>query len=175
MVQAIEHGDEMTSAGKEEMIVAVAIAGDDEYVAVGFMNGKVGIYEPTFSQPMTSFSAHQEYLLNVAISSNKVIATASHDKTAKLWTVQGAATCRQTLTGHTDYMLGVAFSPRDPVVFTGSKDETIKCWNVRNGENLFTLEGHKNTLFQIDHHPTSRTIVSCSGDGLVCVWDYDLP
>jgi WD40 repeat protein len=175
MVKAIQHGGEGMATGKEENIVAVAIAGDDEYVSVGFMSGNVGIYEPTFAQPMTSFAAHQEYLLNVAMSPNNVIATASHDKTAKLWMLRGVATCRQTLTGHEDYVLGVVFSPRDPVVFTGSKDETIKCWSVKTGQELFTLTGHRNTLFQIDHHPTGRTIVSCSGDGLVCLWDYDLP
>jgi hypothetical protein len=175
LLKSITHGNEASANGTDDMIVAIAISGDDEYVAVGFMNGVVGIYEPTFSQPMTSFAAHREFLLNLAISSSNVIATASHDKTAKLWTVRGVASCRHTLAGHTDYVLGVAFSPTDPVVFTGSKDETIKCWGVKHGADLFTLIGHKNTLFQIDHHPTQRAIVSCSGDGLICIWDYTLP
>jgi WD40 repeat protein len=157
------------------MIAAIAIGVDDEYVAVWFMNGSVGLYDPDFSQPMTSFQAHNEFLLNVVISKDDVIATASHDHTAKLWLVRGVTTCKQTLNGHTDCVLAISFSPRDPILFTGSKDETIKCWNQKTGECLFTLNGHKNTLFQIDHHPTERTIVSCSGDGLVCIWDYGLP
>jgi WD40 repeat protein len=175
LLKSIAHGNEAAAGGTDDMIVAIAISADDEYVAVGFMNGVIGIYEPTFSQPMTSFAAHQEFLLNIAISSNNIIATASHDATAKLWTVRGIASCRQKLAGHTDYVLGVTFSPMDPIVFTGSKDETIKCWSVKHGANLFTLIAHKNTLFQIDHHPMQRTIVSCSGDGVICIWDYALP
>jgi WD40 repeat protein len=175
VVKSIQHGVENGQIGKEEMIVAIAIASDDEYLAVGFMNGVVGIYDADFSQPMTSFAAHNEYMLNVALSRNDVIATASRDKSAKLWTIRGVASCKQTLTGHTDYVLTVAFSPIDPVVFTGSKDETVRCWNVTTGQQLFTLKGHGNTLFQIDHHPSKRTIVSCSGEGLICVWDYELP
>jgi WD40 repeat protein len=175
IVKSVQHGPENGSVGKEEMIVAVAIGSEDAFVAVGFMSGVVGIYDPDFAQPMTSFSAHQVFLLNVAVSRTDVIATASHDQTAKLWTIRGVASCRQTLTGHSDYVLTVSFSPNDPVVFTGSKDETIKCWNVATGRDLVTLRGHGNTLFQIDHHPTSRTIVSCSGEGLVCMWDYELP
>jgi WD40 repeat protein len=172
LLKTLQHGAE---AGKEDMIAAIAIGVDDEYVAVGFMNGAVGLYDPTFSQPMTHFQAHTEFLLNVVISKDDIIGTASHDRTAKLWLVRGVSTCRQTLTGHTDCVLAIAFSPKDPVLFTGSKDETIKCWNKKTGENLFTLKGHRNTLFQIDHHPSERTIVSCSGDGLVCLWDYGLP
>jgi WD40 repeat protein len=173
LVKAIQHGIE-GNTGKEEMIAAVAIAPDDEYIAVGFMNGAVGLYEPTFSQPMSSFQAHAECLLNVVISKTNLIATSSHDRTTKLWVIRGLPTCRIVLTGHLDCVLTVAFSPKDPIMFTGSKDETIKCWSSSSGENLFTLTGHRNTLFQIDHHPTERTIVSCSGEGLVCIWDYNL-
>jgi hypothetical protein len=170
----VPHGVE-GSVGKEEMIVAIALGSDDEFIAVGFMNGTIGMYDQAFSQPMSSFQGHQQYLLNVVVSPQDMIATASHDKTAKLWTLRGVASCRQTLRGHSDYVLAIAFAPEDPVVFTGSKDEKLKCWNQKTGECLFTLSGPRNTLFQLDHHPRERTFVSCSGDGLVCVWDYDLP
>jgi WD40 repeat protein len=174
LFKSVPHGVD-GSIRKEEMIVAIAMGTDDEYIAVGFMSGIVGMYEPTFSQPISTFVAHQEFLLNVVISPQDMIATASHDKTAKLWTLRGVASCKQTLRGHSDFVLTVAFAPHDPVVFTGSKDEKIKCWNQKTGEMLFTLNAHKNTLFQVDHHPFERTILACSGDGLVCLWDYLLP
>jgi WD40 repeat protein len=160
---------------KEEMITAIAIATDEEYVAVGFMNGTVGLYVAAFAQPMSSFQAHPEFLFHVAISPKALIATASHDKTARLWVIRGVPTCRRVLAGHTYCVLTLAFSPTEGVLFTGSKDETIKCWSEETGENLFTLTGHKNTVFQIDHHPHDRTIVCCSGDGIVSVWDYTVP
>jgi WD40 repeat protein len=172
LIRVIQHGTE-GKLTKDEMVVAVAV--DEDFIGVGFMSGTIGIYEPSFTQPMISFHAHNEFLLNLIISRAGMMATASHDKTAKLWVIRGVASCKQTLQGHGDYVLAIAFPPRDPVVFTGSKDETIKCWNQKTGDLLFTINGHKNTLFQIDHHPTERTIVSCGGDGLVCVWEYDLP
>jgi WD40 repeat protein len=173
-LRTIQHGVE-GSPNKEDMVVSIAFSSDDEFIAVGFMSGTIGIYEPTFQQPMSSFQAHSALLLNVVISNSDVIATASQDKTAKLWVIRGVASCKQVLQGHSDFVLAIAFSPRESVVFTGSKDETIKGWNQKTGEMMFTLTGHKNTLFQIDHHPLERTIVSCGGDGLVCAWDYDLP
>ena len=166
----IQHGKE--SQKPDEVIVSLSVASDDEYVAVGFMNGTVGIYEPTFSQPMSVFAAHDEYLLSISVGTNGLIATTSGDKTAKIWMLKNMASCKHTLVGHEDFVLRCTFAPSDPLVFTGSKDETIKCWNYNTGANLFTLTGHKNTVFQVDHHPTAKTIVSCSGEGLVCVWDY---
>jgi WD40 repeat protein len=172
LIRSIQHG---TEGQKEDTIAAIAIGLDDEYIAVGFMSGTIGLYEPTFSQPMSSFQAHSDFLLNVVISNKDIIATASHDQTTKLWVIRGVPTCKKVLTGHTDCVLAIAFAPRDSVLFTGSKDETIKCWSQTSGENLFTLTGHRNTLFQIDHHPIDRTIVSCSGEGLLCLWDYNIP
>lgn len=167
----------MISYGKDgsdqNEIVSLSVAPGDDFVAVGFMSGTVGIYEPTFSQPAMTFQAHNKFLLNVTVSPSGLIGTASHDKTAKVWLVRGVARCKMELSGHTGLVLTVAFAPKEPIVFTGSKDETIKCWDYSTGENLFTLMGPKNTVFQIDHHPTAKTIVSCSGDGLVCVWDYN--
>jgi WD40 repeat protein len=171
LVEHATHG----AVTKDEMIVALAVGSDDEYLAVGFMNGAVGMYETTFTQPISTFVAHSEFLLNVVISPQDMIATASHDKTAKLWALRGVASCRQVLKGHKDYVLAIAFAANGSVVFTGSKDETIKGWNQKTGDLLFTLKGHKNTVFQIDAHPTENKILACSGDGLVCLWEYTLP
>jgi WD40 repeat protein len=171
LIKVIDHARNGAPA-HNEMIVAIAIGGGNEYIAVGFMNGSVGMYERTFTQPMSTFSAHNECLLNVVMSDEDMLATASHDKTAKLWTLRGIASCQQVLNGHTDFVLAIAFAPRDPILFTGSKDETIKCWHQKTGEALFTVTAHKNTVFQLDPHPRERKILSCSGDGLVCLWEY---
>lgn len=175
-IKTIQHGStDENSRSKEDMIIGMSMASNDGFVSVGFMNGSVGIYDPTFDQPMISFIAHSEYLLDITTSVTDMIATASHDHTAKLWTLRGVATCRNVLQGHKDFVLTVCFSPMDQILFTGSKDETINAWDQSSGELLFTLLAHKNTLFQVDHHPTERVLVSCSGDGLVCLWDYKMP
>jgi WD40 repeat protein len=111
---------------KDNMIVAIAMGADDEFICVSFMNGVVGMFDPALSQPMTQFTTHQELLLDVAVSSAGMIATASHDKTTKLWTLKGVASYTSVLEGHQDFLLAVAFAPNDQVVLTGSKDETIK-------------------------------------------------
>lgn len=137
-----------------------------------------------------SYEVHQKPLLGVTISSkNNAIATCSRDNTAKIWDISKIPNIqesnstqaiiqnyhpllRTTLEGHDDFVTSATFSPIDDILFTGSKDEKIKAWDSINGELLFTINAHQNTVFSIKHHPTKRIFVSCSGDGLICVWNY---
>jgi WD40 repeat protein len=144
----------------------------DGHIAVGSLDRKVGIHDAVFSQPILYFEAHDEPLLNIVSAPSGVIATSSCDKTAKLWSLMGAACCTSELRGHTDAVVAIAMTPRDSIMFTGSKDETIRAWSTKNEDRLFALYAHKNTVFDIDAHPTERLIVSCGADGLVCVWEY---
>ena len=175
LVRCIQHGNENNGGrlNREGAIVSLATDSEESCVTVGFMNGCVGIYEPTFTQPMNTFSAHSEYLLSVeTVPDASAVVTTSHDTTAKLWMLRGIATCKHTFTGHSDYVLSVTMTKNNPLMVTGSKDETIKGWNRKSGELLFTINGHRNTLFELHHHPSQKAFVSCSGDGLVCVWEY---
>jgi WD40 repeat protein len=170
IVKRLQHGQ----GGNDGAIVDIATTPDSEFYAVGFMNGSIGIYNNQFEEPMTSFNAHGQILIGLALSPfDETIATVSQDRAAKVWVVKGVASCKHTLTGHTDFVLTAAFSARAQIMITGSKDQTIKMWQYKVGRLLCTIQAHRNTLFEIDHHPRERCFVSCSGDGVICVWDYD--
>jgi WD40 repeat protein len=169
-VKRLQHGQ----GGNDGAIVDIATTPDSEFYAVGFMKGSIGIYNDQFEEPMTSFNAHAQILMGLALSPfDETIATVSQDRAAKVWVLKGVASCKHTLTGHTDVVLTAAFSARAQIMITGSKDQTIKMWQYKAGRLLCTIQAHRNTLFQIDHHPRERCFVSCSGDGVICVWDYD--
>jgi WD40 repeat protein len=48
----------------------------------------------------------------------------------------------RTLTGHTDRVTSVSFSPDGRLLASGSDDKTIKLWRVADGALVRTLEGH---------------------------------
>lgn len=198
LIKVLQHGSE--SSGKlnhEGAIVSLATEPDESFICVGFMKGTVGIYEPTFTQPLNSFVAHNEYLQSVkTVPNESAIVTTSHDKTAKLWALHTIASCKHVFTGHKDFVICSEIAPPDIIynnkyknktkyksknrvqnilMLTGSKDETLKGWNRETGEELFSITGHRNTLFEINHHPSEMAFVSCSGDGLICMWEYSLP
>jgi WD40 repeat protein len=162
--------------GTDDTIVEIATTPEVPFYAVGFMTGMVGIYNSRLESPMVQFNAHTAVLMNLSVSGfDDTLGTASQDKDVKVWTMRGVASCKHTLEGHTDYVLSLAFSPLSPVMITGSKDRTIRMWQHKTGRPLCTVIAHRNTLFEIDHHPSQKSFVSCGGDGLVCVWDYDNP
>lgn len=161
---------------KEEYIVDIVFGFDESFIIVGFMNGKVGIYDANFSQDMSTFLAHQMPLLSVSSSrQSELICTASQDNTLKVWSIRALATCKQTLISHTNYVVTSAFSLNDQYLFSGSKDESLKLWNISTGDIECSINAHNNTVFKIDHHPTEYSILTCGGDGMVCYWEYDLP
>ena len=67
-------------------------------------------------------------VIGVAFSPDgRLLATASHDGTARLWD-PATGEPRRTLTGHTDAVIGVAFSPDGRLLATASHDKTARLW-----------------------------------------------
>ncbi|TFY54734.1 hypothetical protein EVJ58_g8685 [Rhodofomes roseus] len=63
----------------------------------------------------------------------KHVASASTDKTVRVWDAQTGALVLPPLTGHTDTVWSVAFSPDARHIATGSKDKTVRIWDVTVG------------------------------------------
>ena len=86
---------------------------------------------------------HTDYVKYVAVSpDNTLIASASYDKTVRLWDV---ATRRlvKTLEGHGSMVTSVTFSVDGSYVISGSDDKTIRIWHTRTGEAVGqAMTGH---------------------------------
>ncbi len=76
----------------------------------------------------------------------KRLATASGDKTAKVW---DAASGQELLTlrGHIGAVYSVAWSPDGKRLATASGDQTAKVWDAASGQELLTLHGHSNAVY----------------------------
>lgn len=66
-----------------------------------------------------------------------MIATASDDKTVKLWKRHGSLL--RTLDGHSDVVWGISFSPDGKTLASASKDETVILWNLTQDLDLDRL------------------------------------
>lgn len=100
----------------------------------------------------------------------KSIATASEDKTAKVWSQNGALLA--TLSGHADEVTYVSFSSDGKLLVTASKDKTAKVWRS-DGSLLTTLKGHTNTVNQARFSPDGTLVATAGEDRSVRVWKID--
>jgi WD40 repeat protein len=104
----------------------------------------------------------------------QMIASASSDRTLRVWSVHGEHL--QTLTGHTNWVTCLAFSPDGRYLVSGSRDNMIKVWMLDQRNNLFnetaaaTLRGHEGPVLDVCFSPDGELIASASEDTTVRIW-----
>jgi WD40 repeat protein len=73
--------------------------------------------------------------------------------------------------GHSDSVYSVAFSPDGGTLASGSHDNTVKLWDVKDGELLGTLSGHSDWVSCVAFSPDGGILASGSTDNTVKLWD----
>jgi hypothetical protein len=78
---------------------------------------------------------------------------------------------RLTLRGHKGVVFSISFSPDGKMLASGSRDGTIKIWNISDGQTLFTLTGHAKDVKSVAFSPDGKILASASMDGTLKIWD----
>lgn len=77
-----------------------------------------------------------------------------------------------TLTGHTDSVGAVAFSSDGKNLASGSKDKTIKIWELATGKIIHTLEGDKSPVWAVVFSSDNKQLVTGSFFWRVLLWNW---
>ena len=77
----------------------------------------------------------------------------------------------RTLTGHTWWVFGAAFSPDGRLLVTASADNTARLWDPATGDCLRTLTGHDGSVWGAGFSPDGRLLATASRDRTARLWD----
>jgi WD40 repeat protein len=78
---------------------------------------------------------------------------------------------RQTLTGHSDEITSFVISPDSQILASGSKDKTIKLWNLKTGQLIHTLNKHLDAITALVISSDGELLASGSKDKTIKLWN----
>ena len=105
----------------------------------------------------------------------QLVASGDVEGCIRLWELQqsGPASCVQTITGHANWVGGLAFAPDGRTLASASWDGTVKLWEVPSGHLRETLRGHTDWVNRVAWSPDGRTLASAGRDQTIWLWDIE--
>ncbi len=73
--------------------------------------------------------------------------------------------------GHSASVKAVAVSADGKYVATGSRDKTLKIWNLQTGAEIRTFSGHSHTVNGVEFSPDGKYLLSSSADNTAKLWN----
>jgi WD40 repeat protein len=121
-------------------------------------------------EELASYYNGPGYITDLAYSPDgHLLAVSNTHNQITLWDMR-TNTIARTLTGHTDDVSCIAFSPNGQLLAAGAggwdlpSDSTIKLWRVSDGVLLQTFTGHGIWTYTISFHPSGQLLASSGRD-----------
>ncbi|MGW3203783.1 nSTAND1 domain-containing NTPase [Streptomyces sp. NPDC001135] len=166
----VEHTDPSLAAQLD--LVAHRLRPDDK----GTYSRLISIGNAPLATPLSGHTG-AVYLTSFS-PDGKTLATASYDRTVRLWNVADPHRPQplgKPLTGHTSWVSSAVFSPDGHTLASAGDDGTIRLWDVTDPARPAPigkpLTGHRGTIYLIAFSPDGHTLASAGEDHTVRLWN----
>jgi WD40 repeat protein len=155
----------------QAMAVWVAFSPDGRYLAAG-SSSKIRVWDVESGKAWATLKGHSNHVWGVAfLDGGRILASASVDRTVKLWEVARAASERDVLTMHAGWVGSLIFTPDGRTLISIGSDAWIREWEVATGRQLARLGAPevKKSVLCLAISRDGRTLA----DGSFGLWDRE--
>jgi WD40 repeat protein len=192
-------GDPAALPGRHsKRIPSMAFNPTKPWIATAGEDGKLCLWDLSQNWPKLIWeqeATHQPDVHGIAFNADgSLLGSAGGDYLANVWNISDmtglahdpnapykahAIEPRFTLSGHTDSVWSIAFSPDGKRIATGGYDRTIRIWDIAHRDKdgkeepltVGTLSGQEGTIFALAFSADSKLLASGASDGSVDLWD----
>ena len=151
---------------------------DGKTLATQTFNNTFKLWNVATLRELISFEGYGSHYGAIEFSPDgrKLAVPRNADQAITLWDVSVLQSYRgespeAILTGHSEEINAVAFSPDGVSLASGSDDTTIILWDLTTGHKIVTLTGHTSNVHCLAFSPDGRTLASGGNDGTVRLWN----
>jgi TIR domain/WD domain, G-beta repeat len=150
---------------------SVAFTPDGKFIAAGGWDASIQLWNVANGQlQVPGISGFQGHAAPFSPDGQMIAGGAQTGNNVVLWDV---ATRRvlKTLSGHTDKVQSVAFSPDGKLLASGGNDHLVFLWDLGGAQPGRKLVGHSDEVISVAFSTGGKWIASASFDQTVTVWD----
>jgi WD40 repeat protein len=148
-----------------------------------YVSGEIKVWDVARRANVATFKDHRRMVNCLAFRpGGKLLASASDDGTARLWSVTGqqlkghqmvydaAADARKLRRRFPDAVTSAVFSPDGKLLAFDRNDQVVVLWDVDAGREKATLAGHRDFVRRLLFGPDGKTLASAGDEGIK-LWD----
>lgn len=163
---------EMTDHGHKKEVTAVCFSPDSTRILSCGKDSKICLWDIKTGNRLYANRLLRGSFMHCtfALDTNNLWATASQEKTACLWEIQGQNVQKTLLMGHKDIVFQVSFSTDKILVASCSDDKSIRLWNRSSGKAVRKLKDRYSRILTCQFSPNGTLIAAVVDGERVRVW-----